>query len=177
MKYIINSLYHISYNFLEVLDLNVSIQHQERIWNSNIYSFNCTIFCFACRVAMFLGRTSTKMICCCIIWLMLSRVWSMNNNLMSHTSIWINCPRIWNNCCYLMSVISWLRLAWIMICNISWINYSTWGLCWGNCLWIYFLPIFINISLWIDCLRNLLLHILLLLLDIHLCILLLTNFL
>ena len=62
MKYVINSLDDISDYLLEILNLDIAIQHQEWVWNGDVYAFNCTALCLACGVAVLFGGTTIEVI-------------------------------------------------------------------------------------------------------------------
>ena len=70
MKDIINSLDHITDNFLLKLNLNVSTWHQQRIWYGDLYSFNffiCVVFAFIIACSLLWRRWSADVVVTTII--------------------------------------------------------------------------------------------------------------
>ena len=168
MENVVNSLNDVSDDFLQVLNLNISVEHQKWVWNGHIDPLNSP-FVLAPRIRVLLGWACAVVV---LMWILsnlgLLKLVGVHYHLMRHACVWVNCPLTRNDSGYLLLVVTWLWLAGIMVRYVSWVDYSALGLGGCDCLRVYFLSVFVDISLGVDSLWYLLLYHLLLLLNIHL---------
>lgn len=76
MEDVVDSLDDVAHDLLQILDLDVAVEHQERVRNRHVYPLNCVVVSFARSVAVFLRWT------CCVLGRRLHR--SMHDHLVSH---------------------------------------------------------------------------------------------
>lgn len=178
MKDVIHPLNHVPHDLLQILDLDVCIKHQQRVWYRHIDSLDCIVISLTRCIAVLLRRTGAEVlvVTCITILPKLGWVRSMYHYLMGHACVWVYCSWIRYNCTNLMRVASRLWLARVVIRDVSRIDHPARSLGRNILLRIDLLSVLINIPLRIDSLRYLLLHELLLL-KIYLGILLLIDFL